>query len=203
MIYLFKHKLVNNSKDYEKFFIIKEYSKNSLVFNEGEKCMFLGLVLEGTLTISTLNFHKEYIINILNQDDIFGDTLIFNSNNTYLGDGIATTKLKIAYIDKANLLKLLEDKIILENYLSLLATKTLTIKNQLKLASQKSLRDKILFYLANYAKENNTKIISIKSKELLANILNVPRPSLSRELINLKKDGIIEFDRTKIILKGE
>ena len=165
--------------------------------------MFLGLVLEGTLTISTLNFHKEYIINILNQDDIFGDTLIFNSNNTYLGDGIATTKLKIAYIDKANLLKLLEDKIILENYLSLLATKTLTIKNQLKLASQKSLRDKILFYLTNYAKENSTKIIPIKSKELLANILNVPRPSLSRELINLKKDGIIEFDRTKIILKGE
>ena len=73
----------------------------------------------------------------------------------------------------------------------------------MKLASQKSLRDKILFYLANYAKENNTKIIPIKSKELLANILNVPRPSLSRELINLKKDGIIEFDRTKIILKGE
>ena len=173
---MFSHVLVKNTKTYDKYFIFKEYNKN------------------------TLNFEKEYIVNVLHADELFGDTLLFCQNNTFLGDGIATTKLKFTYISKENLIHLLKDSIILTNYLSLISNKTLAIKNKLKLLSQKNLRERILFYLGNYSKEHNTKIIPIKSKEILANILNIPRPSLSRELINLANDVIIEASRKAIKL---
>lgn len=197
---MFKHKLIENSRDYAKYFTIKEYSENSLVFNEGDICQSVGLIIHGVLTISTMTLNKEYFINVLQENDLFGDTLIFNPQNTYLGDGIASTKLKVAYITKENLLKLFDDKKILENYLSMIASKTLTIKKQLKLANQKSIRDKILFYLVEYCKEHHTNSIPIKSKELLAKILNIPRPSLSRELLNLQAEGILEVFRKQIIL---
>ena len=173
---MFSHVLVKNTKTYDKYFIFKEYNKN------------------------TLNFEKEYIVNVLHADELFGDTLLFCQNNTFLGDGIATTKLKFTYISKENLIHLLKDSIILTNYLSLISNKTLAIKNKLKLLSQKNLRERILFYLGNYSKEHNTKIIPIKSKEILANILNIPIPSLSRELINLANDVIIEASRKAIKL---
>lgn len=35
---MFSHALVKNAKNYDKYFIIKEYNKNTLIFNEGQEC---------------------------------------------------------------------------------------------------------------------------------------------------------------------
>ena len=58
-----------------------------------------------------------------------------------------------------------------------------------------------LFYLNENYQKNNDKTIYIDSKENLAKYLNIPRPSLSRELINMRNEDIISFDRHKIIYK--
>ena len=44
------------------------------------------------------------------------------------------------------------------------------------------------------------KTIYYSSKEKLALYLNIPRPSLSRELANMAKDNIIKYDRKSITL---
>ena len=58
-----------------------------------------------------------------------------------------------------------------------------------------------MFYLLSEQKRLNSNIIPINGKEQLAKYLNIPRPSLSRELINLKEKGIIDFDRYQIKIK--
>ena len=70
----------------------------------------------------------------------------------------------------------------------------------MKLLSQKSIADRIMFYLINEYKKTGNKKVSIISKEDLANKLNIPRPSLSRELINLKDEGLIDYNRYFITL---
>ena len=50
-------------------------------------------------------------------------------------------------------------------------------------------------------KKLKTNIIPILSKEDLAMKLNIPRPSLSRELIKLKEQGIIDYNKNYIELK--
>lgn len=181
-----------------------KYKAGALLFNEGDECNTLGILISGEVKISTITaLHQEYVINVLHENDMFGDTLLFAEQNTYLGDGITTKNSEILLISKDKLLLLLQDSKILNNYLEMLASKTSRINARLKLYSQKSIEDRIIFYLTSEAKRINSSIIPISSKENLANILNIPRPSLSRELINLKNKNIIEYGKSYIKLINE
>ncbi len=197
------HPLFKNvNKDYSNHFMIKNYKKETLIFNEKEECKYLALILEGEVHISTLTYNdKEYTISVLNKNDTFGEFLLFSNNTQYLGDIIASSNTKIAFIDKSNLLELLQDKVILENYLKLLSKKSMANQEKIKIYSQKNIEDRILFYLFEESKKKNSKIIKIKSKENLALLLNIPRPSLSRSLIKLKNESIVEYDKHSITLK--
>ena len=190
-----------NIDKYKNKLIVKSYQKNSLIFSEGEICVSLGIVISGQLKITTLSQNSEYTINILNENDMFGDTLLFTKGKEYLGDVIATKDTTILFIKKEVLLELLKEQTFLLNFLQLNAEKNASVRNQLKLYSQKSISDRIMFYLNNESKKIKSKIIPIKSKEELAVILNIPRPSLSRELINLKAQGIIDYNKNYIELK--
>ena len=200
---MLKHPLLKNtSNDYSTHFIIKEYKKDSLIFNELEKCTYLALILEGEVQISTLTYNdKEYTITLLNKFDTFGEFLLFSDNPFYLGDIIAKSNAKIAFVNKENLLYLLKDKVILENFLNLLSKKSMLNQEKIKVYSQNNIEDRILFYLFEESKKLNTKTIKIKSKENLALLLNIPRPSLSRSLIKLKEKSLIEYDKYSITLK--
>ena len=188
-------------KRYEKQFEIKKYKANTLVFHEGEECNHLGIILKGQLIISTLTaLDKEYIINILNKNDLFGDTLLFSEKTLFLGDGIVSKETEILFISKELLLEMFKDQQFLLNFLAIIAKKSTDLRNRLKLLSHKSIEERILFYLDTQRKKLNTNKIPIKSKETLAQLLNIPRPSLSRELINLKKKKIIDYNRYYIIL---
>ena len=197
------HPLFHNVKheNYNKYFIIKNYKKGNLIFSEGETCHYIGLLLKGEIQISTLtNNDKEYIISTLHENDIFGENLLFSKNQEFLGDCISITDSKILYINKSNLFTLFENKQILENYLKIISEKNTELRQNLKLYSQKTIEDRIMFYLISEQKKSNSNIIPIKSKESLARVLNIPRPSLSRELINLKNKGLIDFDRYFIFI---
>lgn len=199
-----KHPLFKNVdiSKYEKDFNIITYPENTLIFHEGESCYKLGIILKGQLIISTLTkMDKEYVINILNKDDLFGDTLLFNDNTTYLGDGITSKETRILYIKKEYLIKMFKDENFLLNFLAITSKKSMDLRDRLKLLSHNSIEERLLFYLSSKSKELNTNIIPIKSKESLAKILNIPRPSLSRELKKLKEKGILEYDKYSIALK--
>ena len=108
-------------KKYNNEFSIVTYPENTLIFHEGETCNKLGVILKGQVIISTLTkMDKEYVINILNKDDMFGDTLLFNENTTYLGDGITSKETKILYIKKEHLIKMFKNENFLLNFLSIL-----------------------------------------------------------------------------------
>ena len=147
-------KLFNNVNidKYKSRLITKKYQKDSLVFSEGETCNSIGIIISGQLKISTLSQTNEYTINILNDNDIFGDTLIFTKDKEYLGDGITTKDTTILFIERDVLLELFKEQTFLLNFLELNAEKNAYVRNQLKLYSQKSISDRIMFYLNNESK---------------------------------------------------
>lgn len=190
-----------NASDYEKYVYYKEYNKNALIFLEGEKCNNVCIVIKGEISIVTSNYDSLVEINNLKENEIFGDSLILIDDNRYLGNIMAVKDTTLCIIPKDNWLKLLENKTILKNYLEIISTKVFKIQSKVKILSQKSIREKILFYLLSESKRINKKKIPIKSKESLSLYLNVPRPSLSRELMRLKSDNIIDYNRYSITLK--
>ena len=69
--------------------------------------------------------------------------------------------------------------------------------------SAKNIRGKISSYLLDiyHQQNNNTLTIPMKRHEL-ADYLNIPRPSLSREMALMRDAGIIEFDGSLITIKN-
>ena len=67
--------------------------------------------------------------------------------------------------------------------------------------SQDSIRKKISnFLLSEHKNQNNTVLTFNYSRKKMAELLNIPRPSLSRELINMRDEGIIGFDKSTITI---
>ena len=134
------------------------------------------------------------------EGDVFGEALVFSKAKTYPATVIALSECTVLFINKNDVLKLCsyEEKI-LENFISLLSDKVFILNSKIKSISFKSLRQKVINYILNEVKEQKSSSIILKnSKEEIAALLGVPRPSLSRELINLRDMEYIEFDRKKI-----
>ena len=73
------------------------------------------------------------------------------------------------------------------------------MNSKIKSISFKSIRQKIINYILNEVKEQKSNSIVLRNtKEEIAAILGIPRPSLSRELIKLRDMNYIEFDRKEI-----
>jgi CRP-like cAMP-binding protein len=51
-----------------------------------------------------------------------------------------------------------------------------------------------MFYFETLVKKSKTNVVYIKNKERLAEYLNIPRPSLSRALIELKDLKMIDIN---------
>ena len=192
--------LFENAKNYENLVYYKKYNKNALIFLEGSKCNNVCVVVKGEISITTSSYDSEVEINNIKENEIFGDSLILSDDNRYLGNINAVKETTLCIIPKENWLELLENKTILKNYLEIVSNKVFKIQSKVKVLSQKSIRDKILFYLITESKRLNKKKIPIKSKEYLSLYLNIPRPSLSRELIKLKEEKILDYNRYYIEL---
>ena len=197
------HIVFNNTNINENLYKIKIYKKGDIIFQDGDTCESIGFLESGSISIVTNTYDaNEYEINHIDDNGFFGTYLLFSSNSKYLGTGIVQKQSKVIYFTKNNILEAFKDQTFLSNYLELISNSSLKLQNKIKVLSQKTIREKILFILYQNYQINNSNKYYIKSKEHLANFLNVTRPSLSRELIFLQEEGIIEFTRHYIILKG-
>ena len=179
---------------------VKTYEKNDLIFNEGDKCNYVCIVTNGAVKISTTSsLYNEFIISTIKSGESFGENLIFSERPFYLGDIIATKKTSILFLSKKEYLKYVSEN--LEEFLQENSKRYLLLQQRTKILLQKSIREKLLFYLISKYNSTNSLDIKITSKEELAKYLNIERPSLSRELIKLKEEGLIDYDRHFIYIK--
>lgn len=182
-------------------YYIKTYSKGEIIAHEDDECRSLSLVLSGVVEIQRLYLNGKYIVlNRLNEGDVFGEALVFSKARTYPATVISLNESKVLFIDKSDILKILtKEEKVLENFISLLSNKVFILNSKIKSISFKSVRQKVIGYILNEVKEQKSNSIMLKNtKEEIAALLAIPRPSLSRELINLRNLGYIKFDRKKI-----
>nr|WP_286672848.1 helix-turn-helix domain-containing protein [Anaeromonas gelatinilytica] len=83
-----------------------------------------------------------------------------------------------------------------------ISNKTLIISNKIHDISLKTIRDCILDYLKYEYKLQNTLTLKMKiTKKEWAEKIGVHRPSLSRELMKMKQEGLIDYTRNTITIK--
>jgi CRP-like cAMP-binding protein len=88
------------------------------------------------------------------------------------------------------------------NVLNILSDKALAMNRHLKHLSARNIRGKISSYLMEEYRDKGNTIFNIPMKRNeLADYLNIPRPSLSREMSMMKKDGLLDYRGAWIEIK--
>ena len=181
-------------------YIIKNYPKNDIIALEGDICTSVGLILEGSIDIKRMLGSKTLHVSSFGKGHIFGEVIAFSDVNSYPATVISSSPSKIMFINKDNFIKFCtshED--FLGMFLNDLTNKIFTLNKSITNLTLNSIRQKVCnFLFTEYKLQNNTNIKLKITKEKLAESLGTTRPSLSRELINMKDLGLIDYSRNHI-----
>lgn len=180
------------------------YIKDELLAIEGDKCSSLGIVIQGSIEVQKHHPSGKIIsLTRLQCGDVFAEAIVFSDRSQFPNTLASIENSEILYITKQNIIKLCSsNSIIFSNMLALLSNKILLLNFKIKELSLDNLKSKICFYLyEEYKKQNSLNLILPMDRNALAQSLGIQRPSLSRELSNMKNDGIIDFNKNMVEIK--
>ncbi|MBS5823264.1 MAG: Crp/Fnr family transcriptional regulator [Clostridium argentinense] len=176
-------------------------SKTCVLALEGDDCTSLGIVLEGAVEIQKQYPNGKVVsLSTLKSGNIFGEAIVFSTHHKYPATIMGNKNSTVMYILKEDIISMCSsNKLILNNFMEILSSKILNLNKKITELSLETLRQKLCFYLLQeYKKQNNLKLTIPMSKKSLSEYFGVQRPSLSRELINMKKDNLIDYDKNII-----
>lgn len=182
---------------------ILEYGKNQTLHEMGSECKGLDCILEGGCCAYTLSHNgTENVIFEFHAGDVIGSNLLFGPKGRYPMSLYCTADTKILHLKKDVVEELLrQNPDFMMAYISDMAFHAKKLIQRLTMCTQKSLRVNIIEYLELLAKEQRSRVVHLPmTKKQLAEYFSVQRPSLFRELKNMREEGLIEINNRQITL---
>lgn len=182
-------------------YVIKTYEKDEVIAIENDDCDSLGIILSGNIEIhKPFPSGKVVTINHFSAGNVFGEALVFSQEHKYPATIISSDNSEVMYIKREDIVSMMSNNpTVINNFMGVLSNRILMLNNRLTNLSYDSLRKKIAnILLLELNRQRSLNITLPYSRKKMAELLNIPRPSLSRELINMKDDGIIDFYKNKI-----
>ena len=85
---------------------------------------------------------------------------------------------------------------LIENMVTIIAQKNRDLIRKVEVVSKRSIREKLLAYLSIQAQAQQSRYFEIPLGRVeLAEYLCVDRSALTRELVKMKADGLIDYDK--------
>ena len=188
---------------------ISRYKQREIVTLTGQPFEGVGIVASGKVALSkeTLSGNR-IIMGILEEGDIFGETIAFSGKREWPVTVIAQEDSVLLFLPPekitgncANICASHSTLII--NMLQILSDKALMLDRKIEHISARSIRARISSYLLEMYRAGRQSSFTLPMKRHeLADYLNVPRPSLSRELGAMRDDGIIEFSGSQVTVNN-
>ncbi len=183
----------------------KKYSKNEVIISEGDRIDEVGIVLEGIIIISKIDYHgNETIIAEVQQGEVFAEVFACAKISR---SPVLITAIRDSVILFFNYKKIISicsksckfHQKLISNMLSIVAHKTLYLNRRVDIISKRTLRSKLLAYF--YYESGGLKRFKISlNREELANFLCADRSALSNELSKMQKEGIIKYHKNEFEL---
>ena len=187
-----------NSKDVK----IASYSKDEIIFMEDDICLNLSIILKGNVEIQKVDPSGKLLsVASLKNGDVFGENLLFGDRNMYPMTVATKSESLVLHISQDVVAILCQQNLeFLYSFLRILSNKAIALSSKIKQVTLKTIRQKICEFLYKEYSFSNNKIPLKMSKQEWAYKLGVQRPSLSRELIKLKEDGIIAYEKDYVLI---
>lgn len=183
---------------------VRDYARGEVVFHEGDTPHGIYILLAGEVHIlkDTFSGRQIFISEIASPGDMFGEIyeVLGEPYDMYVEAAAPTRLLEIAsdYItlEQGESTSSVARKV-QNNLMRIFARKAYFMHNKIKVLASGTLREKIVRYLF-YELGSGDSVELTVSREFLAAYLAVTRPSLSRELSAMQRDGILAVDGKKI-----
>ena len=186
---------------------VLHFNKGETIIEEGSSARDVGIVLSGSVQIIKIDFYgNRSIISKIESAQLFGESFACADISSVPVSVIASENSEIMLIDCKRITKTccnaceFHNQIII-NLLQIMAMKNILFNQKAEITSKRTTREKLLAYLEQQAKINNSNSFSIPfDRQELADYLEVDRSGLSAEISKLRKEGLLECKKSNFRL---
>ncbi len=186
----------------DKQLYLKNYSKGTTVYNQKDRCDTFDIVISGSLVVhSLLENGSAMTVFEFTQGHMLGANLLFGDTHTYPFTIYCLSDAQLLHTTKKAVSDFLHDYDFTMGFIKMLSLNSQKLNQKVTMATQKTLRENLLEYFRQQSMlQHSNSIVLPISKKQLADYLGVQRPSLFRELKNLKDEGLIDVSNRMIQL---
>ena len=176
------------------------------VFSQGETPNYLFILEEGSVVVENIskNGNRSIVNRFSNPGTVFGEVYLYLPERSYDYSCVCDVDSTILAIPKTALVMSgdnFKNIKVINNMLLILSQKAFYLNQKLLIQSGKTLREKLSRFFLSISKESSLELEF--NREELADFFGVTRPSISREIMNMKREGLIDVVGNKVILNKE
>lgn len=183
------------------------YEKGEYVLREGERVERLMMLVKGELYIQRDDYWgNRSIISMVGVGEMFGEAYAAPESGPLMNDVLAVEDSAVIFLDIGKLLTVCPNgckfhAMAVKNLFFAISEKNRKLVRKLGYMSQRTTREKLIAYLSEEAKRQNSGSFSIPfNRQQLADFLSVDRSAMSNELCKLRDEGLIEFEKNRFRL---
>ena len=177
--------------------------KDMTIFCEGTPAKYIGLILSGAVQMVQDDFYgNRSIVTSIGENGLFGESFACAGITSLPVSFIASKDCEIMLIDCKRITYTCCNacsfhKQVIFNLLHLVARKNLDFHQKIEITSKRSTKEKLMTYLLSVAKQTGSSSFTIPyDRQALADYLGVERSAMSSEIGKLRKEGIIECQKS-------
>jgi len=184
---------------------IREYRSREVIALCDSPFTGVGIVVAGKVAVTRETYSgSRILLAILGPGDVFGEMEAFSSSRVWPATVLAREDCAVVFLPPAKIAGNCPNlcpghSALIMNMLNVLSCKALVLHKKMEHLGARKLRGRISSYLLDAWRQNGkvTFKLAMKRQEL-ADYLNMPRPSLSREMGLMRDEGIIEYSGSSI-----
>ena len=186
---------------------METFKKGEYVYRQGEHMDSLTVLVEGKLHIQKEDYWgNRSIVNVVDAGEMIGEAFAAPNSGPLMNDVIAVENSTVIKFDVRRVLTVCSSAcrfhaMVVQNLFFAISEKNRKLMQKLGHMAKRSTREKLLSYLSEEAKRQNSSTFTIPfNRQQLADFLSVDRSAMSNELGKMRDEGLLLFEKNKFTL---
>lgn len=178
------------------------YKKGEYVLRQGEHLSDIIVLVAGNLHIQNDDYWgNRSILGQISVGEMFGEAYVTPESGALLNDVVALEDSVVVFFDVKRIITTCSSacrfhSIVVQNMFFAISEKNRKLVQKLGHMSKRSTREKLISYLSEEAKRQNSSSFTISfNRQQLADFLSVDRSAMSNELCKMRDEGLLEFEK--------
>ena len=183
-------------------YYVSSFRKGEIVVFEAERIRHVGVVISGSVDMIKEDvWGNKTMLLRFRKDEVFGETFACGSDNLSVVTFAVSQDAKILFLPFDRVMHSCTMACrfhyqLIENMVHIIANKNRDLMRKVEVVSKRTIREKLLTYLSLQAQLRESRYFEIPLGRVeLAEYLCVDRSAMTRELVKMKEDGLIDYDK--------